>query len=72
MEENNVSMFRIKDLTMDIVAFNLECQPTSIFRVQDSFKADSHIACRSHAGPMPFPCHAGHMLFPCHAVQLRV
>ena len=21
-------------------------------------KADSHIACRSHAAPMPFPCHA--------------
>jgi hypothetical protein len=24
----------------------------------ETFKADSHIACRSHAGPMPFPCHA--------------
>ena len=23
-----------------------------------SVKADSHIACRSHAAPMPFPCHA--------------
>ena len=22
------------------------------------FKADSHIACHSHAAPMPFPCHA--------------
>jgi hypothetical protein len=22
------------------------------------FKADSHIACRSHAAPMSFPCHA--------------
>ena len=21
-------------------------------------KADSHIACRAHAAPMPFPCHA--------------
>ena len=21
-------------------------------------KADSHIACRAHAVPMPFPCHA--------------
>ena len=26
-------------------------------------KADSHIACRAHAAPMPFPCNA---------VQLRV
>ena len=23
-----------------------------------TIKADSHIACRSHAAPMPFPCHA--------------
>ena len=23
-----------------------------------TLKADSHIACRSHAAPMPFPCHA--------------
>ena len=23
-----------------------------------SLKADSHIACRAHAAPMPFPCHA--------------
>ena len=21
-------------------------------------KADSHVACRAHAAPMPFPCHA--------------
>jgi hypothetical protein len=21
-------------------------------------KADSHLACRAHAEPMPFPCHA--------------
>ena len=24
----------------------------------ESLKADSHIACRAHAAPMPFPCHA--------------
>jgi hypothetical protein len=24
----------------------------------DQVKADSHIACRDHAVPMPFPCHA--------------
>jgi hypothetical protein len=23
-----------------------------------TIKADSHIACRAHAAPMPFPCHA--------------
>jgi hypothetical protein len=23
-----------------------------------TLKADSHIACRAHAAPMPFPCHA--------------
>jgi len=24
----------------------------------ETFKADSHIACRAHAALMPFPCHA--------------
>jgi hypothetical protein len=24
----------------------------------DSIKANSHIPCRSHAAPTPFPCHA--------------
>ena len=23
-----------------------------------TLKADSHMACRAHAAPMPFPCHA--------------
>ena len=23
-----------------------------------TLKADSHITCRAHAAPMPFPCHA--------------
>jgi len=31
--------------------------------ISGTLKADSHIACRAHAAPMPFPCHA---------VQLRV
>ena len=26
----------------------------------DPLKVDSHIACRAHAAPMPFPCHAVH------------
>jgi len=25
---------------------------------RDRVKPDSHIACRAHAAPMPFPCHA--------------
>jgi len=31
------------------------------------FKADSHIACRAHAAPMPFPCHAVLLIHTCHA-----
>jgi len=26
--------------------------------VKQRVKTDSHIACRSHAAPLPFPCHA--------------
>ena len=29
-----------------------------IFKYILILKADSHIACRAHAAPMPFPCHA--------------
>ena len=28
-----------------------------------TLKADSHIACRAHDAPMPFPCHAGECVF---------
>ena len=28
------------------------------YRTAISIKADSHIACRAHTVPMPFPCHA--------------
>ena len=33
-------------------------------------KADSHIACRAHATPMPFPCHAVPLIHTCHAAPL--
>ena len=33
-------------------------EPTNKPSNQDSLKADSYIACRSHAVPMPFPCRA--------------
>jgi len=34
--------------------------PTAIpeFAQPTTLKADSHIACRARAAPMPFPCHA--------------
>jgi hypothetical protein len=35
-----------------------------------SLKADSHIACRAHATPTPFPCHAVPLIHTCHAVPL--
>ena len=34
-------------------------------------KADSHVACRAHAAPMPFPCHAVPLIHTCHAVPLH-
>ena len=33
-------------------------------------KADSHIACRVHVVPMPFPCHAQPLIPTCHAAPL--
>ena len=33
-------------------------QPSPFPRQHSLLKADSHIACRAHAVPMPFPCHA--------------
>jgi len=30
-------------------------------------KADSHIACRGHAVPMPLPCHAVPLILTFHA-----
>jgi len=33
-------------------------------------KADSHIACRAHAVPMPFPCHAVPLIHTCHVAPL--
>ena len=41
----------------------------SVFE-DDSLKADSHIACRANAGPMPFPCHAVPVIHTCHAAPL--
>jgi hypothetical protein len=35
-----------------------------------TFKADSHLACRAHAAPMPFPCHAVPLIHTCHAAPL--
>jgi len=34
------------------------------------FKADSHIACRAHAAPMPFPCYAMPLIHTCQAAPL--
>ena len=33
-------------------------------------KGDSHIACRAHAAPMPFPCHAVPLIHTCHSAPL--
>jgi hypothetical protein len=33
-------------------------------------KADSHIACRAHAVPMPFPCHPVPLIYTCPAAPL--
>ena len=35
-----------------------------------AIKADSHIACRAHVTPMPFPCHAMPLIHTCHAASL--
>jgi len=35
-----------------------------------NLKADSRIACRAHAVPIPFPCHAVPLIHTCHAVPL--
>jgi hypothetical protein len=33
-------------------------------------EADSRIACRAYAVPMPFPCHAVPLIHTCHAAPL--
>jgi hypothetical protein len=33
-------------------------QPSFTYPPGSPVKADTHITCRSHAAPMPFPCHA--------------
>jgi hypothetical protein len=39
------------------------CRTLSVLDCNDCLKADSHIACRAHAAPMPRPCHSNAM--PC-------
>jgi hypothetical protein len=34
----------------------VSCLHVNVFRVIGTVKADSHIQCRSHAVPLPFPC----------------
>ena len=47
-------------------------QPSPFPRQHSVLKADSHIACRAHAVPMPRPCrfHAMPMPCPCHALTM--
>jgi hypothetical protein len=39
-------------------------------KITAHIKADSHIACHTHAAPLPFPCHAVPLIHPCHAAAL--
>jgi hypothetical protein len=55
---------------------NLMFLSIGFYFLRETFKADSHIACRSHAAPMPFPWHAvllkadSHIACRAHAVSL--
>ena len=51
---------------------NIACslQDSVEAKVPRSVKADSHIACRAHAAPMPFQCHAVPLIHTCHAASL--
>jgi hypothetical protein len=44
----------IHDVVRQVILDNF----SELLRAKWHLKADSHIACRSHAAPMSFPCHA--------------
>ena len=66
----NSNYFRQKDLKFDSSIINCcfgSCRAWNEIGIQSrqGFKADSHIAWRAHAAPMPFPCHAEPLVRPC-------
>ena len=55
----------------DIWCFEEYADETTLlnYLITSLLKADSHIACRSHAAPMQFPCRAHAVPLPCRAVK---
>ena len=59
-----------KDVTFWSRPFQFAMRGGTSYNLLGTVTADSHITCRAHAAPLPFPCHAETLIHTCHAAPL--
>ena len=55
---HSIVFFKAQELQKLLLFSSTDIRVPVLFKRASCIKADSHIACRAHAAPMPFPCHA--------------